>query len=78
MEENPKADANKKSGAEKPIDNSVAPLQDEKTVAPGKLGGTVYVIPPGGSLALLALGYRGLQMWRAERDGSQKADPKKG
>ncbi len=30
--------------------------------------GDKYQIPPEGSLGLLALGYRGLQMWREARD----------
>ena len=58
-------------------DNSKDTPGKEKTVAPGKLGGTVYVIPPGGSLALLALGYRGLEIWREKRDEAKKADPQK-
>jgi hypothetical protein len=51
--------------------------EKSKTVAPGKLAGTEYVIPPGGSLALLALGYRGLEMWRKTREESPKENPPK-
>jgi hypothetical protein len=34
--------------------------------------GTPYAVPPEGSLALLALGYRGLMAWRARRAEVQR------
>lgn len=46
--------------------------RDDDAVDPARIkihqpDGSPYVVTPEGSLALLALGYKGLMAWRAER-----------